>query len=138
MSGEWIDPGRDHWGFEYEIQSPDDKEIAKDNTERLAEMTKMTDDNDNLVDVPEEDDYWVETEDGFFKGEIKLDDDVVDTLVDDWARSNLDPASLSQYIEVKAAEGQAKALLSGVLNSVLLEALTEAIDKAESNSNDAA
>lgn len=135
MSGEWIDPGRDHWGFEYEIQSPDDKEIAKDNTERLAEMTKMTDDNDNLVDVPE--DEWEETPGGHAKLTLDLEPAVIGELITHWA-NRLSEASREQFDEVLAAEGVEAAVYSAVLNELIIESLTAHIERAEANSNDAA
>jgi len=103
-------------------------------------MPYITDDQDNLVPVITDDngDEWVETSDGHWKGAIDIADETVDALIDTWAHSNLDAASLSQYVELKATAGQAEALRSGVLNSILLAAITEKIERVEAENNNAA
>jgi hypothetical protein len=118
--------------------------IAKDNTERAAKMTSMTDDNDNMIKlgedgpeddfpdhyIPERKDEWEETPGGFSKLQLDLDEDVLAGLVDVWARKNLCEASLEQYEEVKAADGQIAAIHSAVVNEIIIEALTEQIARA--------
>ena len=93
-------------------------------------MTKMTDENDNLVDLADTDD-WIETAGGHYRGEIDIDESTMDTLIDSWALENLDDASYEQYAEVKAADGRAAGLHSGILNTILIEAMQESIARHE-------
>ena len=121
--------------------------IAKGNTERAANMTHMTDDNDNLVKlgedgpeddfpdhyIPERKDEWEETPGGFCKLKLDLDEDVISDLVDFWARKNLCEASLEQYEEAKVADGQVAAIHSAVVNEIVIESLTEQIARHEAS-----
>lgn len=90
-------------------------------------MTHITDDNDNLVKVPDE--KWEETPSGNYKIEIDLDQDVLANLVDMWARDNLHEASLEQYNEVMEETGnQRDALHGAVVNDIIIMALTQQIE----------
>jgi len=150
MSGEWIDPGRDHWGFEYELPGDPDEEkeikneIAPDNTEIMAQMT---DENDDLVEIksdqwtedkytetvelPETKEEWTKTPGGFCKIDIDLEDEVREDLIDFWARVNLEEASLETYEDLRKSGTQQEALYAAVLNDIIIESLVAQIERAD-------
>jgi len=101
-------------------------------------MTKITDENDNLIEADDWEvstvatDDWEETPGGYAKIAIDLDDEVVNQLVDYWAEDNLSPPSQEIYIEdMQAGFEQAKALHRAVINEVIIYALTRKIKEAE-------
>lgn len=105
-------------------------------------MAQITDENDNLQYTPGEDqkkgDKWITTPGGNCKMNLDLEEDIVEDLISYWARNNLHSASLEQYEEVLAAEGQEAAIYSAILNEVIIDALTAKIERVEAEAKDAA
>ena len=99
-------------------------------------MTKITDENDNLVEVEDEDKEWTKTPGGFCKIDVDLDPDIITDLVNYWARNNLNAASLEQYEEMLESTDQALALHAAVLNDMIIVSLTEQIERSEAALDD--
>jgi hypothetical protein len=126
---------RDREGF------PMNREIAPDNTEKMA---MITDDNDDLQYTPGEDQNWSEDEHkeewtktpgGFCKIDLDLDDEVRTDLINFWARDNLNEASLETYEDLRKSGSQEDALYGAVLNDVIIQTLTEQIARTEAEND---
>jgi len=94
-------------------------------------MTKITD--NNPADLPSDDEEeCIKTPGGNYKIKIDLDSDVLNNLVDVWARENLQDASLEQYTEVMEDTGdQRDALHGAVINEIIIDALTQQIARQQ-------
>ncbi len=80
-------------------------------------------------------DEWVKTPNGHYKGQVDLDEEVIATYINHWAMDNLDDASFEQYQEILAASGsQEKALHAGLVNKLIIDSLTEMIEREEGKS----
>jgi hypothetical protein len=92
-------------------------------------MAKITDENDNLVDVEE----WTETPGGNCKIEIDLDDDIPQKLIEMWVEENLEEASQELFFE-EVENDPVKALWNAVVNDQLINAIRQKIEEEEHKS----
>ena len=116
-------------------------------------MTKITDDNDNLIEVSAEQkaeikeaaglgDECVKTPGGFCKIDVDLAPDVIWNLLRHWVDANLHPASQEVFHETRVLEDPANdpagSLYDAIVNDVIIDALTQQIERQESEIDAAA